>query len=50
MGLFSAIIKTTIETAKLPLAIVADVVTLGNFGEGTHTGKQLDNIKKASED
>lgn len=55
MGLFSAIVKTTIETVTLPVAVVKDVVTLGNSAPGIaddprpYIVQKLDDIKKASE-
>ncbi len=53
MGLFSALVKTAIETVQLPIAVVKDVVTLG--GEMTDNGEsytkeQLREIKKAAQD
>lgn len=53
MSWFSTIIKTAIETAKLPIAVVADITTLGGVAAGkktTYTTEQLENIKDASED
>lgn len=50
MGIFSMIVKTAIETAKLPLVMAKDAFTLGNFGEGCDTPKQLEEIKRAAED
>jgi len=26
---------------KLPFSVVADIATLGNFGEGSHTGRVI---------
>ena len=49
MGLFSAIVGGVIETIKLPVAVVKDIATLGNFGEGTYTAKQLEKIKEEAE-
>lgn len=53
MGLFSAFVKTAIETAKLPFFIAADVATMGvkkaTDGE-SFTEKKLEDIKRASED
>lgn len=56
MGLFSAFVKTAIETAMLPVAVVKDIVTLGNVAEHDGRGnpsfivKKLKEIKEASED
>lgn len=50
MGLFSTFVKTAIEVTKLPVAVVKDVVTLGNYGQGTYTEEKLEDIKEASED
>ena len=53
MGLFSVLIKTAIETVKLPVAIVKDVATIGGIAtehDKTYTEEKLDDIKDASED
>ena len=56
MGLFSALVKTAIETVTLPVAIAKDVLTLGNVGaimeedKRPYTVQKLEKIKKASED
>jgi len=53
MTLFSALVKTTINLATLPIAIVKDVITLGNAAnsdEKTYTEQKLDEIKKDSEE
>lgn len=49
MGLFSALVGGAIETIKLPVAVLKDVVTFGNFGEETYTAKQLEQIKREAE-
>lgn len=49
MSLFGALINTVINVAELPVAIAADVVTLGarKVCEGeSFTEKQLDTIKR----
>ena len=48
MSFFSSLVKVVVETVKLPVAVVKDVGTLGE-GDQSHTGKQLDKIKEASE-
>ena len=53
MGIFSAIVKTVIETATLPVAVVKDVVTLGGDsidGGDCYTTKKVKQIKKAAQD
>lgn len=52
MGLFGALIKTTVETVKLPVAIAKDVFSLGGVAvdRGSYTVEKLEDIKKAAED
>ena len=52
MSLFSAIVKTAIETIKLPVAIAADVFSLGGVAadRGSFTVEKLKDIKDAAED
>lgn len=53
MGLFGALVKTVVNVATLPVAIVADVVTLGDVcGEdrGTFTTRKLQQIKDEASD
>lgn len=52
MSLFSAIVKTAIETVKLPIAVAADVLSLGGVAtdRGSFTVEKLKDIKEASED
>ncbi len=53
MGLFSALVKTTIEVVTLPGAVVKDVVTLGGVvtdEDETYTKQKLEEIKKAAQD
>ena len=52
MGLFSSLIKVAVETVKLPVAVVKDVVTMGGLAtdqDKSYTEQQLDEIKDASE-
>jgi len=49
MGFLRAVIGVVIETAKLPVAIAKDVVTLGNYGKGSHTAEKLEDIKDEAE-
>ena len=50
MNIFGKLVKTTINVAVgLPVAVVADIFTLGNvtnIDEPCHTAKQLELIKK----
>jgi hypothetical protein len=53
MGLFSALVKTAIETAKLPLSVAKDAATLGGALTGAHassTAVNLRRIKQAADD
>jgi hypothetical protein len=51
MKIFGQIVRTVINVATLPVEVVKDVVTLGNFGEKSYTKEQLEKIKEeASED
>lgn len=54
MSLFGALVKTVVNTALLPVAIAADVVTLGGkaLGDGeSFTEKQIETLKReANED
>lgn len=48
MGLFGALVGTLVEVVKLPVAVVKDVVTMGNvqnIHEDTYTEQALDKIK-----
>lgn len=52
MGLFSAIVKTTINVATLPVALAKDTLTLGGTlteKDKTYTEKKLEQIKKEAE-
>jgi hypothetical protein len=52
MSLFSAIVKTTINVATLPVAVVKDIVTMGGVANGrdeTYTKEKLEQIKRESE-
>lgn len=51
MGLFSAIVKTTVEAAMLPVSVAKDAVTLGRVGEDeSFTAQRLRRIKDAADD
>jgi hypothetical protein len=51
MSLFSALVKVAVDAATLPVAVVKDIVTMGNVGEDkTFTEQKLDEIKRDSED
>ena len=53
MGLFSAIVKTVVNTVLLPVAVVKDIVTLGGLSTGknqTYTEEQIEKLKEESED
>jgi hypothetical protein len=53
MSLFGKIVRTTINTALLPVAVVKDVVTLGGVATGKaepYTSQQLEKIKDEAED
>ena len=51
MSLFSAIVKVAIDTALLPVAVVKDIVTLGNCcNDRSYTAQKIDDIKEDSED
>jgi len=53
MGLFSAIVKIGIDTViGLPVAVVKDIITLGNVTscDETYIQQKLEQIKKDSED
>lgn len=54
MKLFGQIVRTVVNTAVLPVAIVKDVVTLGGEeamrGGKTATQKQLEKLKREAED
>lgn len=55
MSLFGKVVKLAVNVATLPVAVVKDVVTLGNCANGgdrnwqTYTGKKLDQIKEDAE-
>ena len=53
MSIFSAIIKTAVNIATLPVAMVKDVITMGGTTMGeekTYTEQKIEQIKKESED
>ena len=41
MSLFNLLTRTVETAVKLPVAAAWDVISLGNMGEGTSTGKVL---------
>jgi len=55
MGLFGKIVATAINISTLPVAVVKDVVTLGNAANagvrdaGSYIGKKLQQIKDEAE-
>ncbi len=52
MSLFSAIVKTVVNTVTLPVAVVKDVVTLGGIAVGKqepYTVEKLKQLKEESE-
>jgi len=50
MSLFGKLVRTTINVVTLPVEVVKDIVTLGNFGEKSYTMEQLEKIKEEAED
>jgi hypothetical protein len=52
MSLFSAIVKTVVNVAVLPVAVAVDVVTLGGVvtDKPSATLTQIEKIKEESED
>lgn len=53
MSLFGAIVKTVVNVVTLPVAVVKDVVTLGNIASGDepYTIQKIQQIKEeANED
>jgi hypothetical protein len=51
-SLFSAIIRTAVNVALLPVAVAKDVLTMGDdlpFGGDTATQKQLAKLKREAE-
>lgn len=57
MGLFSAIVRTTVNVVLLPVAVAKDAFTLGGVCTGqqdekgkTYTQEQIDLLKKEAED
>ena len=53
MSIFSKLVKVGIDTVLTPVAVVADVVTLGGISSGKdkpYTQDQLEKIKKTLED
>jgi hypothetical protein len=59
MKLFGQIIRTVVNVATLPVAVVKDALTLGGVATGdnanydlagTHTAKKLDEIKREAKE
>ena len=53
MGLFGALIRTTVNVVTLPVAVIKDVATLGGVCTGEdepYTVQKLRQIKDESED
>ncbi len=52
MDLFASIVRTVVNTALLPMAVVKDVITMGDdvcYGGKTATQKQLEKLKREAE-
>ena len=50
MGLFSAIVKTSVEAAMLPVSVAKDALSGGNAGGEPHTVTRLKRLKQAADD
>lgn len=52
MSFFGKLVRTAVNVVTLPVAIAADVVTLGNIASGdkTYTEQKLQQIKDEAED
>lgn len=53
MSLFGAFVKTVVNVATLPVAVAADVVTMGGDaidGGNTHTQKHIEKLKDEADD
>lgn len=52
MSLFEKLVKTAVNVATLPAAIVKDVVTMGGIATGhqSYIAEKLDEIKRDVED
>ena len=53
MGLFGALIRTVVNVATLPVAIVKDVVTMGGVAvdrDEPYTAEALETLKREAED
>ena len=50
MGLFSKLIKATVETVTLPISVVKDVVDVATGTEPKNTSKQVERIVEDLED
>lgn len=50
MSIFGALVRTVVNTALVPVAVVRDVVTIGNIGgKSTYTAQQLKQLKEEAE-
>lgn len=50
MSLFGRIVRTAINTATLPVAVVKDVVTLGGVASGKRTPYTLDKLQQIKDE
>jgi hypothetical protein len=54
VSLFGKVVRTVVNTATLPVAVVKDVFTLGGvsrpYGEGSYIVEQLQKIKDEADD
>lgn len=51
MKIFAQLVRTAVNVALLPVAVVKDVVTLGNLGEHqTHTQEAIERLKDEAEE
>jgi len=53
MSLFGKIVRTAVNVATLPVAVVKDVITLGGAGTDrreSYTKEKLEQIKEEAED
>lgn len=52
MKLFGQLVRTVVNTALLPVAVVKDVVTLGNIASGDkpYTAQQIEKLKEEAKE
>jgi hypothetical protein len=54
VSLFGALVRTAVNVAALPVAVVADAVTLGGVAndrpEGSYTLEAIERLKREAED